>query len=352
MADPDSPALTDSQRIDAVTAQLTALAAQIANLVPQPPAPTEALPLVLPPPLVQSQFAAPLASPAEYEWAAVLEYHTLFFNRHRGDMLAGSYDGWAVSDIGLLSSHVYPHRKLIGVVPKGPGQTSSSSSSSSLSRHRPPVDDPVKLASSAMASFPILPHADSFPKLTLPPPRPNSDPQINTAPVNTSLLPTVSSVLNEDAWTFYLRDYPDRNFVLSLIHIIRHGANLGFTGDKTSSQMCTNLKSAFDSPAATAALSADIAAQVANGRTAGPFLDPPFENFCCSPVGAITRKRSSKMPVGRRIGQLLRIKLVKERLAVIHTVLCWGEQLSGMHVIFHVDNDAVYNTISNFTIKS
>ncbi|KAJ6455007.1 hypothetical protein C8R45DRAFT_753609, partial [Mycena sanguinolenta] len=55
---------------------------------------------------------------AEYEWAAVLEYHTLFFNRRRGDMLAGSYDGWAVSDIGLLSSHVYPHRKPIGVVPK------------------------------------------------------------------------------------------------------------------------------------------------------------------------------------------------------------------------------------------
>ncbi|KAJ6486470.1 hypothetical protein C8R47DRAFT_958944, partial [Mycena vitilis] len=47
----------------------------------------------------------------EYEWAAVLEYHTLFFNRRRGDMLAGSYDGWGVSDIGLLSSFVYPHRK-------------------------------------------------------------------------------------------------------------------------------------------------------------------------------------------------------------------------------------------------
>ncbi|KAJ7860547.1 hypothetical protein B0H13DRAFT_1639475 [Mycena leptocephala] len=56
----------------------------------------------------------------EYEWAAVLEYHTLFFNRRRGDMLAGSYDGWACSDIGLLSSHVYPHRKQINVTPKPP----------------------------------------------------------------------------------------------------------------------------------------------------------------------------------------------------------------------------------------
>ncbi|KAJ7199682.1 hypothetical protein GGX14DRAFT_467830 [Mycena pura] len=51
----------------------------------------------------------------EYEWPAVFEYHTLFFNRRRGDMLTGSYDGWGSSDIGLLSSYVYPHRKAISV---------------------------------------------------------------------------------------------------------------------------------------------------------------------------------------------------------------------------------------------
>jgi hypothetical protein len=53
----------------------------------------------------------------EYEWPAVFEYHTLFFNRRRGDMLAGSYDGWGSSDIGLLSSYVYPHRKAISMAP-------------------------------------------------------------------------------------------------------------------------------------------------------------------------------------------------------------------------------------------
>jgi hypothetical protein len=41
--------------------------------------------------------------------------------------------------------------------------------------------------------------------------------------------------------------------------------------------------------------------QVANGRTAGPFLESPFENFRCSPLGAVTRKRSSKV---RRIHHL------------------------------------------------
>jgi hypothetical protein len=57
-----------------------------------------------------------------------------------------------------------------------------------------------------------------------------------------------------------------------------------------------NLKSAFNSPATAATLSADIAAQVANRRTAGPFA-----NFCRSPVGAVTRKRSTKI---RRIHHL------------------------------------------------
>ncbi|KAJ7716278.1 hypothetical protein B0H16DRAFT_1476853 [Mycena metata] len=53
----------------------------------------------------------------EYEWPAVFEYHTLFFNRRCNDMLAGEYDGWGSSDIGLLSSHVYPHWKAISATP-------------------------------------------------------------------------------------------------------------------------------------------------------------------------------------------------------------------------------------------
>jgi hypothetical protein len=66
---------------------------------------------------------------SEYEWAAVLEYHTLFFNRWRNDMLAGLYDDWGTSDIGLLSSYVYPHRKQISVTPKGAGAKKPPSSS-------------------------------------------------------------------------------------------------------------------------------------------------------------------------------------------------------------------------------
>jgi hypothetical protein len=152
-----------------------------------------------------------------------------------------------------------------------------------------------------LSHLPLLPHTHAFPTLPIPPPRPNSDPRVNAPPSHTTNLPFVSSTLNEHAWRFYLRDYPDPLFVDTLIHIIRHGANLGFSGNKSLSQTCTNLKSAFTSPSTTSALSADIAAQVANGRTYGPFVEPPFPNFRCSPLGAATRKRSTKI---RRIHHL------------------------------------------------
>jgi hypothetical protein len=32
---------------------------------------------------------------------------------------------------------------------------------------------------------------------------------------------------------------------------------------------------------------------------------------------------------------------VKEMLAVVYAVLCWGERLSGMHIVFHVNNEAI-----------
>ncbi|KAJ7758936.1 hypothetical protein DFH07DRAFT_722349, partial [Mycena maculata] len=47
----------------------------------------------------------------EFEWAAVLEYHMLFFNQRRNEMLTGHYLAWGASDITLLSTNVYPHRK-------------------------------------------------------------------------------------------------------------------------------------------------------------------------------------------------------------------------------------------------
>ncbi len=71
----------------------------------------------------------------------------------------------------------------------------------------------------------------SLPASPPPPARPNTDPRTNS-PINTSSMPTVSSALNISNWDFYLRDYPDRDFVTSLLQIIKHGANVGFSGDR------------------------------------------------------------------------------------------------------------------------
>jgi hypothetical protein len=43
---------------------------------------------------------------------------------------------------------------------------------------------------------------------------------------------------------------------------------------------------------------------------------------------------------------------VKEMLAVVHAVLCWGDNFRSTHVIFHIDIEAVHNTNTSFSIRS
>ncbi|CAK5267110.1 unnamed protein product [Mycena citricolor] len=43
---------------------------------------------------------------------------------------------------------------------------------------------------------------------------------------------------------------------------------------------------------------------------------------------------------------------VKEMLAVVHAVLCWGEDFRGSHVVFHIDNEAVHATLNSFSIRN
>ncbi|KAJ7144446.1 hypothetical protein C8R44DRAFT_846238 [Mycena epipterygia] len=93
-----------------------------------------------------------------------------------------------------------------------------------------------------------LPYDDLFSPHVHPLPRPNSDPRINRVPPDADTLPSIPSSLNRDAWEFFLRDYPDRIFVQSILHIIDHGANISFTGNRLVSQTSRNLPSAFEHP--------------------------------------------------------------------------------------------------------
>lgn len=65
-------------------------------------------------PLVFFQYLTHLGKLAsEYEWPAVLEYHMIFFNRRRTEMIDGNYSAWAVADTPLMSEYVFSHKKVV-----------------------------------------------------------------------------------------------------------------------------------------------------------------------------------------------------------------------------------------------
>ncbi|KAF6744095.1 hypothetical protein DFP72DRAFT_826402 [Ephemerocybe angulata] len=87
-------------------------------------------------PLVFFKFLVHLQKLArDYEWAAVLEYSIIFFNRRRMEMLeSGDYSHWALPDNGLMAEHIYAHRK---VTIRGSG--SGAGSRGGASTLKPPV---------------------------------------------------------------------------------------------------------------------------------------------------------------------------------------------------------------------
>lgn len=107
----------------------------------------------------------------------------------------------------------------------------------------------------------------------------------------------MSSTLDEAAWAFHLADYPDPSFVHTIIHIIRHGAAIGYQGGEHD-QQCVNLKSAFEFPET---ITSDIETLAAAGRIHGPFSSPPLPHFRVSPLGTVPKKYTSKR---RRIHHL------------------------------------------------
>lgn len=153
-------------------------------------------------------------------------------------------------------------------------------------------DDLSIMASPAPGPAFSLPFEDLFPPQFFPPSRPNTDPRANLAPASSAGLPFVTSSLNRDAWEYFLRDYPDRSLVSCLLHIIDHGANIGFSGDYGVSQNCQNLSSTLTYPTA---VDDAISTQLARGRIRGPYTSPPFTHFRSSPLGVAARKHSGKL---------------------------------------------------------
>ena len=115
----------------------------------------------------------------------------------------------------------------------------------------------------------ILPHvSDKFNQLIVPLP---SKP---TTPVN------VITLEQE------LTGYPDMNMVDYLLSGFKQGFRIGYEG-LDFPLITKNLPSATDNPEQ---VTAAIIKELERSHTAGPFTQPPFENFRCSPLGAVPKK--------------------------------------------------------------
>ena len=96
--------------------------------------------------------------------------------------------------------------------------------------------------------------------------------------------------INVDRLEGLLVDHPDHNFVRTLCHSLRHGADVGYKGPRRAT-FSKNLPTATAQPEI---VSANLEKEVALGRVAGPFANPPFPNFHVSPIGLVPKKHSTK----------------------------------------------------------
>ena len=101
----------------------------------------------------------------------------------------------------------------------------------------------------------------------------------------TSLQPP-STPVNISQLSAELQHHPDQQFAQGLLHDLRFGCNIGYSGPR-SARITPNLQSALLHPEA---VSEALAKELSRGHTAGPFPSPPLPNLQCSPLGVVPKK--------------------------------------------------------------
>jgi hypothetical protein len=111
--------------------------------------------------------------------------------------------------------------------------------------------------------------------------------EVNQPTSNVRVIKT-KSPLNLEAWTYYLKNYPDKD---KLLKYIKCGVPLGYTGPNKF-DVHPNWPSAkkFETK-----VKEVIANDLVLGRSAGQFPVAPFVHFRGSPLGAFEKKRSRKI---------------------------------------------------------
>ncbi len=89
------------------------------------------------------------------------------------------------------------------------------------------------------------------------------------------------------AWRQLLAEYPDRNWAHRLVHDLVHGVDIGFQGSRLHRREARNMTA---SSAEDAAITTDLIAEVGLHHVAGPYVQPPFEHYVCSPLKTVPKK--------------------------------------------------------------
>ena len=87
-----------------------------------------------------------------------------------------------------------------------------------------------------------------------------------------------------------LTGYPDMNMVDYLLSGFKQGVRIRYEG-RDFPLITKRLPSARDNPEQ---VTAAIIKELERGHTAGPFTHPPFQNFRCSPLGAVPKKDGTR----------------------------------------------------------
>ena len=104
---------------------------------------------------------------------------------------------------------------------------------------------------------------------------------------------TVTTPFKPPVWAAYLigTHYPNQQAAQTLVKCLREGVALGFTGDRTLTQIGPNLPSAAEHPDA---VSANITKETHLQRRHGPYTVPPFTFFYSNPLGVVFKRASAK----------------------------------------------------------
>jgi hypothetical protein len=102
-------------------------------------------------------------------------------------------------------------------------------------------------------------------------------------PISTSLRPT--------AWFNLLAKYPDRSWSRRLVADIIYGVDIGFRGSRKTRIDCRNMPLTDEE---SEAITQHLAEESALARLAGPYDQPPWDHFWCSPLKTVPKKSSTK----------------------------------------------------------